>query len=596
MSHLSLAIHMVIKPKAVTRSFTKKSAGRLKFFYPYLWLFLSLLGLAACTTSLPETAQRGPVAVEIIADGETRSLTTEATTVRELLAEVNVTLSEADEVTPPLFTPLSDGMRITVVRVREELVAIPQTIPFERSTVRNESMAADDPPVIVQAGQTGLQEVTTRIVYRDGLEAERWETAVVVIDPAQDEIVMVGMGAAGRNNLTFAGNLAYMSDGTAVILRGNTAFPEQINTGDSLDGRVFQLSPGGSHLLYSRMLANETSFNNSLWLVSTERGAQPQPLGVDNVLWAGWNPSQPEQLEIAFTTAISTVNPPGWEANNDLWRGTIDADDPTAFAPEQLIESYPATFGWWGGNYAWAPNGRYIAYSFANQVGVIDLESGAEPPSRRVLHRFPEYNTLADWVWVPTLTWSPDGRFLAFPSAANGSDIPQFDGWVYDVATGVNGRFVEQAGMWGHLHWAPRGGDDLANSHIAFLRTSNPLDSLRSSYTLWLMDRDGSNGRQVYPPPGENSLFPRDPHFMHWGPTGRDIAFIYNDALYLFNLDSKEASRITQDDARSSHPTWAPYGAAISANLPANRSDDNLLSPSNPNSDAGNERSLPETE
>lgn len=559
---------------------------------PYALLFLLLL-LTSCTTTLPETAQRSPVTAELIADGETRNLMTEATTVRELLAEAQVALGEADEVTPPLFTPLTEGMRVTVVRVREELVAIPQTIPFARRTVRNESMAADEPPLIVQAGQSGLQEVTVRIVYRDGLESERWETAVTVIDPAQDEIVMVGMGA-GRGNLAFAGNLAYMSDGAAVILRGNTAFPEQLNVGGPLDGRVFELSPGGSHLLYSRVPVEAASFNNSLWLLSTERGAQPEPLGVSNVLWAGWNPAVPEQLDIAFTTAISTTTPPGWEANNDLWRGTIDPDDAAAFAPEQLVESYPATFGWWGGNYAWAPNGRFIGYSFANEVGVLDL--AAEIPVRRVLHRFPEYNTLADWVWVPTLTWSPDGRFLAFPSAAraNGSEQPRFDGWVYDVVTGINGRFVEQAGMWGHLHWAPRSGEDLANSHIAFLRTSNPLDSLRSSYTLWLMDRDGSNGRQVYPPPGENSFFPQDPHFMSWGPTGRDIAFIFNDALYLFNLDSKEANRVTQDDARSSHPTWAPYGAAITANLPATRPDEDALPPPSPERDI--ERSPPTTD
>jgi resuscitation-promoting factor RpfB len=582
MSKLMRNAYCVVRSKQVLRT-------------TYYALLCLLFLLAACATSLPETAQPGPITAELIADGETQSVTTSATTVRELLAKANMTLGEADEVTPPLFTPLNDGMRVTIVRVREELVAIPQTIPFERRTVRNESMAADAPPLIVQAGQSGLQEVTVRIVYRDGLESERWETAVTVIESAQDEIVMVGIGA-GRSNLAFAGNLAYMSDGTAVILRGNTAFPEQIDTGGPLDGRVFRLSPNGTHLLYSRVRVEESSFNNSLWLVSTERGAQPQPLGVDNVLWAGWNPSQPEQLEIAFTTAISTTTPPGWEANNDLWRGTIEPDNPGDFEPEQLIESYPATFGWWGGNYEWSPSGRYIGYSFANEVGVLDL--AAEIPIRRVLHRFPEYNTLADWVWVPTLTWSPDGRFLAFPAAAstNGGDVPQFDGWVYDVVTGVNGRFVEQSGMWGHLHWAPRGGDDLANNHIAFLRTSNPLDSLRSSYTLWLMDRDGSNGRQVYPPPGENSFFARDPHFMSWGPTGQDIAFVFNDALYLFNLDSQEANRVTQDDARSSHPTWAPYGAAISSNLPATRPDENPSRPPSPNFNPEIEPTLPDAE
>jgi Tol biopolymer transport system component len=83
------------------------------------------------------------------------------------------------------------------------------------------------------------------------------------------------------------------------------------------------------------------------------------------------------------------------------------------------------------------------------------------------------------------------------------------------------------------------------------------------------MDSDGSNAHQVYPPVGENSNFPLDQRFMAWGPTGRDIAFVFNDALYLLSLDSNEAQRVTQDDAIVSHPTWAPYGQSDSDVLPA---------------------------
>jgi Tol biopolymer transport system component len=83
------------------------------------------------------------------------------------------------------------------------------------------------------------------------------------------------------------------------------------------------------------------------------------------------------------------------------------------------------------------------------------------------------------------------------------------------------------------------------------------------------MDQDGSNTRQIYPPMGENSRFPREKQFMAWGPSGRDIAFVFDDALYLFNLDGGAAYRITQDDAVASRPSWAPYGAAITSDLEA---------------------------
>ena len=74
------------------------------------------------------------------------------------------------------------------------------------------------------------------------------------------------------------------------------------------------------------------------------------------------------------------------------------------------------------------------------------------------------------------------------------------------------------------------------------------------------MDRDGSNTRQLYPPAGENSRFPKGGEFMAWGPGGRDIAFVYDESLYFMNLDSGEARRITQDDSAIRNPTWAPYG------------------------------------
>lgn len=519
--------------------------------------------LAACAEQLPNNTPSLPLQVELTADNNTQTLTTEATNVRELLQEVDIQLNDLDEVTPPLFTLLQDGMQVQVVRVSESLEVIPQSIPFEREVVRSETMEADDPPVILQGGKAGLQEVTVRIVYRDGLEAERWPTQTVVVEPAQNEIVMVGIGA-GAGNVTFAGVLAYISGGTAVLLRGQTAFPQQIETGGVLDGRVFSLSPAGDYLLYTQTTTNTAQFNNSLWVVGTARDAIPRPLNIENVLWGGWNPAAVDVLQIAYTTATPTNSPPGWEANNDVWLLEIPADSETELEPQQLVEAYPATYGWWGGNYAWSPNGRFLAYSFADEVGLLDINAKEAEDRRRILQTFTEYDTLSSWVWVPTLSWSPNGRFLAFTNHnAPDTQALRFDIWVADATNGILGRFVEQAGMWGHVHWGP------GANQIAFLRSTNPLDSQRSSYTLWFMDSDGSNARQIYPPIGENSYFAIEQQFMVWGPTGEDMAFIFNNALYFFNLTTGEARRATEDDAIASRPTWAPYGAAETADLPA---------------------------
>lgn len=531
----------------------------------FLLPILLLLG-AACASPPPLAAERAPMQVTLHVDGETHNLTTTAGNVRELLEEAGITTATADEITPPPFTPLQDGMEVRVVRVEELIEVVEETLPFDRKIVRSAAMDADDPPRIIQGGRAGRQEVTVRIVRRDGVEVDRQRTQVTLLEAPQDEIVMVGVGSA-PGTLAFQGLIAYLSGGNGVLLRGSTAYPEQMATGGSLDGRVFALSPTGTHLLYTRVTSDTGRFQNRLFVIATEPGASPRDLGVENVLWAGWNPAHSEPLQIAYSTAEAVDVPPGWQANNDLWVGDVQEDEEAAFRPREIVETYPATYGWWGGSYAWSPDGRTIAYGYADEVGLIDLQAQRESERFIQLYSFTEYDTRADWVWLPTLSWSPDGRFLAF-SMHSGDDAEAmaFDIAVSRIEGDVTRPFVTQAGMWSHPHWSPADHSEQAGaggSQIAFLQASNPLDGLRSSYSLWLMDSDGSNRRRVYPEVGEISAFPYEAQFMAWGPSGRDIAFIFDSALYLFSLDDGAGYQVTQDDAVISRPSWAPYGAGI---------------------------------
>ncbi|GJM42086.1 MAG: hypothetical protein DHS20C20_23680 [Ardenticatenaceae bacterium] len=524
-----------------------------------------MLLLVGCVQ--PNASQNDATAVSLTlqADGQTFNLTTTTATVRELLAEAGVEVGELDEVDPPLFTPLLPDMQIRVVRVSETVEISEEIIPFERKFVRTDTMSADDPPQIVQAGQNGTKEITIRIVFQDGQEVSRIRTNEITLAEPQDELVMIGIGA-NRGNVDFSGNLAMISGGTAVLMRGSTAVPKTLNTGDGLDGRVFSLSPDGSHLLYTRVLTESGRFGNSLWIISTQRGARPQELSVSNVLWADWNPNRLNPYQIAYTTANPVDQPPGWEANNDIWLADWSDDADFLFEPAQFIDTYPALNGWWGGNYAWSPDGRLLAYAYANEMGVIDTFAEEDAFKRRQLQQFTAYNTLADWVWVPTLTWSPDGRFVAITNHGSEDDRAMvFNSWVFDIFSSLNIQLIDQTGMWGHLHWVT----NPSQSHIAFLRTADPVDSLRSNYTLWLMDQDGSNSRQIYPPLGENSAFPRDRQFMAWGPSGQDIAFIFDDDLFIMNLETNVATQITADDTSASQPTWAPYGLGLAGPTPS---------------------------
>ncbi|MGB3716353.1 MAG: DPP IV N-terminal domain-containing protein [Candidatus Promineifilaceae bacterium] len=538
---------------------------RYSKWFLYWGVFLLLFLLGACADSASELATRGPLAITIKYDDQTKTIPSTAGNIREFLDENGIPYGPSDLIDPPPFTPLIDDAEITIVRVSESIENLERTVPFQRRTVRNESMSADDPPVIIQSGLPGLQEITVRIVFHDLLEFSRQETQVVVVEPAVDEIVMIGVGAA-PGNIEFDGILSVISGGNAVVMRGSSSYPEPITTGNDLDYRVFALSPTGSHLLYTRATTDTDQFN-SLWVVGTERGDVPRSVGINNVLWAAWNPERIGELQIAYTTGKYTDIPPGWEANNDLWIGDLPQNRFAEIETELIVEAYPATYGWWGGNYVWSPAGRYIAYSYADEIGVIDTFS-TDPDEQRIrLHSFTEYNTRSDWVWVPPISWSPEGIYLAFAQhAGDDPNTTDFETWVVDATNGVTNRFVEQSGMWSMPSWSPLYSDPLMGdqdmSQIAFLRATDPLDSQRSSYTLWLMDRDASNVRQLYPPAGENSRFPRGGTFMAWGPDGRDIAFVYDDALYIIDLDGGEARRITQDDNVVRNPTWAPYGPA----------------------------------
>jgi hypothetical protein len=547
------------------------------------WLALgAVAGLAACAAQPVEQALNlvptpTPQAIALTADGRTIQLTTSAATVGDLLAEAGILLGPADELSPPPETPLAeaDGS-VVLVRVTERLESEVEPIPFGRRTVRTSELPPDAPPRLLQKGQPGEREVAIRVVLRDGIEAERWRTTSRVVRPPRDEIVLVGVGAS-TDAFPIEGTLAAIDDGRAVVWRGSTDNPSQLPVDGTLDGRVFQLSPDGRLLLFTTAESTSgdgTAFGNSLRIVDTGGDLPPVDLGIDNVLWAAWDPGQAESPRLAYTTARAVSLPPGWEANNDLWLLEFEPDasgTPVAGAPIRLIETYPATYGWWGGHFDWAPGGDRLAYAFADEVGTIAMPAPGSLPLSGVLgvdqtvyqplYRFTPYDTRSDWAWVPALSWAPDGsRLLATVHSSEDSAVadPFNQVWI-DSATGETETALEGAGMWAFAHWSAA-----AERRIASLLATEPEASQDSSYTLWLSGPDGQAAERIYPPQGENSLFPRIEQYLDWSPDGRALAFIFDDALHLMDVRSGEVYRAADDDRRSSHPTWAPYGSGIS--------------------------------
>ena len=80
----------------------------------------------------------------------------------------------------------------------------------------------------------------------------------------------------------------------------------------------------------------------------------------------------------------------------------------------------------------------------------------------------------------------------------------------------------------------------------------DPQDSALGRYALYVMDRDGSNRRRVFPPAGDPGLKPQR---VAWSPSGDEIALVYLDDIYLVDVASGTARQLTSD-GQSSNPQW----------------------------------------
>jgi len=110
--------------------------------------------------------------VSLVVDGQAAETRTRKATVAGLLAEAGITLAPEDRVEPPPDTPLTKDTTVRVVRVREGIDTVDETIP-------RESIYQDDPYMdqgeyaVLEPGADGLIRRSYRVVYEDGQEAKR---------------------------------------------------------------------------------------------------------------------------------------------------------------------------------------------------------------------------------------------------------------------------------------------------------------------------------------------------------------------------------------------------------------------------------------
>jgi resuscitation-promoting factor RpfB len=151
--------------------------------------FVASLMMVLLTACSQEAVQEG-IIVSLMVDGRERSFNYDTPiTVGEFLRDAEVTLGEIDDVNPPTFTQIADGMRVTVVRVQEESECEDIEVSYRRQTVPYEGLQSGEER-IGQAGQNGVTQVCYRVQIRDGVRGERSEVSRTVIAAPVDEVIL----------------------------------------------------------------------------------------------------------------------------------------------------------------------------------------------------------------------------------------------------------------------------------------------------------------------------------------------------------------------------------------------------------------------
>ncbi len=528
---------------------TFRSRWRASSFWLVILMILAWF-LAACS---PPQKTQALISVSIKADSHVYQVQLPSgSNVQDAMNKAQITVSNLDRIEPPAYTVVSDGSSITIVRIREEFEIEQVTIPFERQVVQNESLPVGENR-LSQPGVNGVQEITYRRVFEDGVETSRSEVKSVILKEAVPEITMVGIQTPFAS-VPIPGRLAYLSGGNAWLMEENTGNRRAVITTGDLDGRVFCLSPDGKWLLFTRNTGAVGTIN-SLWTIRLDTTSSKMiDLKATNIQhFARWSP---DSGSVAYSTVEPRSAAPGWQANNDLFVITVSSGYQSK-ARKVLEANSGGVYGWWGMDFAWMPDGKQLLYARPDGVGLVDAATGK---LASVLDLLP-FQTGADWAWVPGIGLDPTGNLLytvnhTAPKGATSPEVSRvFNLEAVPLGGGAPVQLVSQVGMFAYPVVSPLESHSTdptveKSSQVAYLQALVPDQSDTSKYQLVVMDRDGSNKHLLFPEEGAPGL---DPQPVVWSPSSLvngdafAIAVVYQNNIWLINgLDGK-AQQITGD-------------------------------------------------
>lgn len=265
------------------------------------------------------------------------------------------------------------------------------------------------------------------------------------------------------------------------------------------------------------------------------------------------------------------------------------------------------------GNWTDAAERKWLSFA-SNRSGNLDIyimDTNREGLRRLTTNLVPKNNSGPPW--PPDLTWSPDGRFLAYTShgdevrktyvmdtktrehwrLTNRDERELFPAWSPDgkwiayvagdaersriYKTDVNGAHpvaLTDPGYYGRPAWSPDGKQIAFSLHIPQVER----------YHLCVIDVDGDNFRQltqggpiVKPPIADQQKpvnVPLPPFSLPeiyspaWSPDGKQIAYVYSDTILgqtadIYIIDAKGKDRgtpLVKERGVDVSPAWVPEG------------------------------------
>jgi uncharacterized protein YabE (DUF348 family) len=142
-------------------------------------------GLVISVSYLPAVTVR-------VGDHPAVTVITGKTTVGQLLAARKITLGDHDTVSPDAKTPLSEGLSVTVNRVRYATSSKTKTIPQPADRIVEDSSLAKGTQQITQQGHPGAMKITYRTKITNGERGKAKEVSRSTVTDAAPTIIHVG--------------------------------------------------------------------------------------------------------------------------------------------------------------------------------------------------------------------------------------------------------------------------------------------------------------------------------------------------------------------------------------------------------------------